>query len=54
MQNFSELFIEGNMLITSLVRLCNKYHISTFYCFLYFLFCFFYSTLTNFRIHSCS
>nr|DAE97724.1 MAG TPA: helix-turn-helix domain protein [Caudoviricetes sp.] len=29
MQNFSELFIEGNMLITSLVKLCNKYHIST-------------------------
>lgn len=29
MQNFSELFIEGNMLITSLVKLCNKYNIST-------------------------
>lgn len=29
MQNFSELFIEGNMLITSLAKLCNKYHIST-------------------------
>lgn len=29
MRNFSELFIEGNMLITSLVKLCNKYHIST-------------------------
>ena len=29
MQYFSELFIEGNMQITSLIKLCNKYHIST-------------------------
>lgn len=28
-QNYSNLFFEGNMLVTSLVKLCNKYHIST-------------------------